>query len=65
MQTTLTKMTLVTAIFTAIVSPFGFGATTTAPDTSSVIHLEKAKSELEFLAVGNPSAIKIRGKIED
>ncbi len=37
----------------------------TSPIASSLIHLEKAKSEVSFLAVGTPSSIKIRGKAED
>ena len=40
-----------------------FGSATFAAPT--VIHLEKAKSEVGFLAVGTPSAIKIRGRADD
>lgn len=37
---------------------------TVSPDTS-IIDLEKSKSAVQFLAVGSPSAIKIRGTLND
>ena len=36
-----------------------------APSPSRILDLEKTKSRVEFLSVGNPGAIKIRGKLPE